>query len=31
MVTAFHPELAASPWFHKIFLARVEVGVGIDA
>lgn len=22
MVTAFHPELAQSPWFHKIFLER---------
>jgi len=24
MITAFHPELTDSPWFHKIFLARVS-------
>jgi 5'-phosphate synthase pdxT subunit len=24
MITAFHPELTESPWFHELFLARVK-------
>lgn len=29
MVTAFHPELTESPWFHRIFLARVKANSSI--